>query len=435
MLYALFCFHVAESLRGTNLRFQINGRAAMAGVRLAAGVLFFALGTSTVLGQATTGGGGSSPILLPVAFKGDPGYPSKPGSPVIILPGDPGYPAQPWDPVIIFPDGPGEPIYIWPGDPNYPYNPWDPVIIWPGDPDYPTPPFQWGDPIIVFPWDPGYPLYPGDPIVVYPGDPGYPATPGDPRFPPTIVWPGDPGYPFNPSDPIIVLPGDPGYPGGPGGGNPGPGWPGYTGDPTVPGNSVQVPPGIPTPDGRNPYAGVVLASDGFLYGTTTTGGMQGHGVVFRMDTTGHNYTVLHTFHGGDGADPATDFLILDGWLYGTTRRGGDYNSGVLFRIDITGQRSAVLIGGGEAHWLYNPLHQFWFFTGSVPYDGLALGQDGCLYGATTEGGASDTQHVSRGTVFKYDINARSYKVLHNRCMFFKRAAINPEAPTPNRVCW
>lgn len=79
---------------------------------------------------------------------------------------------------------------------------------------------------------------------------------------------------------------------------------------------------------------------GNLYGTTYFGGAYDDGVVFRLDTAGHE-TILHTFTGGaDGADPAAG-LIMDkaGNLYGTAELGADtkcasdrQGCGVVFKL-------------------------------------------------------------------------------------------------------
>src|SRR5262249_19934486 len=80
-------------------------------------------------------------------------------------------------------------------------------------------------------------------------------------------------------------------------------------------------------DGAAPEAGLVRDSGGNLYGTTSSGGAFGRGVVFKLDTTGKE-TVLHRFTGGaDGANPnfGDPGLLRDaaGNLYGTTGAGGN----------------------------------------------------------------------------------------------------------------
>ena len=86
-------------------------------------------------------------------------------------------------------------------------------------------------------------------------------------------------------------------------------------------------------DGAYPYAGLVLDSGGNLYGTTYDGGTYGFGTVFKTAANGQE-TVLHSFTGTpDGANSYAG-LILDtnGNLYGTTYDGGTYGFGTVFKL-------------------------------------------------------------------------------------------------------
>jgi uncharacterized repeat protein (TIGR03803 family) len=90
-------------------------------------------------------------------------------------------------------------------------------------------------------------------------------------------------------------------------------------------------------DGRAPVAGLVRDAAGNLYGTTLWGGTgaPGYGVVYKLEP-GGNETVLYTFSGAqDGANPAAG-LIMDseGNLYGTTSAGGDptCKCGTVFKL-------------------------------------------------------------------------------------------------------
>jgi uncharacterized repeat protein (TIGR03803 family) len=94
-------------------------------------------------------------------------------------------------------------------------------------------------------------------------------------------------------------------------------------------------------DGANPLAGLVQATDGNFYGTTDTGGAytnqygQSQGTVFRI-TPGGTLTTLYSFTGGsDGAYPQAGLVQgADGNLYGTTSSGGTNNNGTIFRITL-----------------------------------------------------------------------------------------------------
>src|SRR5437762_2549856 len=76
-------------------------------------------------------------------------------------------------------------------------------------------------------------------------------------------------------------------------------------------------------DGANPVTGFTLGAKGTLFGTASSGGSSGLGVVYKVTPKGVE-TVLHGFTGGpDGATP-NGGVIEDagGALYGTTTAGG-----------------------------------------------------------------------------------------------------------------
>ena len=133
-------------------------------------------------------------------------------------------------------------------------------------------------------------------------------------------------------------------------------------------------------DAGLPWCGVIQGSDGMLYGTTMMGGLipmppdyNGMGAVYRVDTNGSNYAVLHSFTGSDGATPRAEVLqASDGWLYGTTEKGGVSDGGTVFRMRTNGSDFAVL-------------HHFTGAFGFFPQAPLVEGKDGLLYGSTPYG--------------------------------------------------
>jgi len=86
-------------------------------------------------------------------------------------------------------------------------------------------------------------------------------------------------------------------------------------------------------DGASPDSSLVFDAAGNLYGTTSGGGCDGFGVVFKLSRTssGWHETLLHTFS-GYGAYPLGS-LIMDaaGNLYGTASSGSN-NGGLVFEI-------------------------------------------------------------------------------------------------------
>jgi uncharacterized repeat protein (TIGR02543 family) len=87
-------------------------------------------------------------------------------------------------------------------------------------------------------------------------------------------------------------------------------------------------------DGANPYGGLVQASDGNLYGTTT-GNTTNTGSLFSITTAGA-LTPLVDFNGGNGGNPYGSLVQgVDGNLYGTTSAGGASAGGTVFQYSLT----------------------------------------------------------------------------------------------------
>jgi uncharacterized repeat protein (TIGR03803 family) len=140
-------------------------------------------------------------------------------------------------------------------------------------------------------------------------------------------------------------------------------------------------------DGANPQAGLILSGD-TLYGTATSGGANGNGTVFAVNTNGAGFTVLHAFIGGaDGAFPQAGLILSGNTLYGTAEYGGSGLDGTVFAVNTNGAGFTVLhdfIGGAD---------------GAYPQAGLILSGN-TLYGTTRQGGIS-----GNGTVFSLLLNA------------------------------
>lgn len=148
-------------------------------------------------------------------------------------------------------------------------------------------------------------------------------------------------------------------------------------------------------DGALPYAGLLQGHDGALYGVTGQGGSTLLGTVFRLNTDGSSYQILHTFESGKGYWPRGALMQgSDGRLYGTTYSGGPTNGGgVVFRLGTNGLD-------------YTVLHAF--PGGAQPWCQLVQASDGLIYG-TTEGAGDD----KGGTVFRLRPDGSDFAVLHN----------------------
>ncbi len=160
-------------------------------------------------------------------------------------------------------------------------------------------------------------------------------------------------------------------------------------------------------DGCQPYAGLVQARDGNLYGTTVGGGANasstGGGTVFKISPTGA-LTALHEFCAQasclDGASPWVGLVqATNGSFYGATVGGGAHGNGEVFKISATGAISTLYSFCALANCT----------DGVYPYGALIQGRDGNLYGTTSGGGAN-----GRGTVFKLTLSG-TFTTLYSFC--------------------
>lgn len=151
-----------------------------------------------------------------------------------------------------------------------------------------------------------------------------------------------------------------------------------------------------TTTGARPIGSLLLAPDGNLWGTTTEGGANGAGVVFRIATDGSGYTVAHAFAAAtdglnaDGREPRGPLTVgSDGRLYGGTTNGGPGSTGTLYSIDPStlSFRTEFVF---EERSTTNPS-----IAGGRPQFGISDAGDGFYYGGTTVGGANDS-----GTLFR-----------------------------------
>jgi uncharacterized repeat protein (TIGR03803 family) len=142
-----------------------------------------------------------------------------------------------------------------------------------------------------------------------------------------------------------------------------------------------------------PYAGLMQAVDGNLYGTTLRGGNNDKGTIFRLGLDGA-FAIIHHFDGANGENPESTLIAgADGNLYGTTLQGGSQGRGTIFRITTSGTFTSVY--SFPSLGAFNTSGLATNTTGANPRAGLLLAADGNLYGTAYQGGASGW-----GTIFR-----------------------------------
>jgi len=166
-------------------------------------------------------------------------------------------------------------------------------------------------------------------------------------------------------------------------------------------------------DGINPRSGVSFDQLGNMFGTTALGGsVYSAGMIWEIDSNG-SYIDLHNFGGmitsssglptTDGAQPSAGVVIgADGNLYGTTESGGSGLSGIAWEI-----------AGGAYHDIHDFVGTAMTSAGRIIPDGqepigdVAVDDIGNVFGTTSAGGTR-----SNGTVWKLRPDG-AYGIIHD----------------------
>jgi len=157
----------------------------------------------------------------------------------------------------------------------------------------------------------------------------------------------------------------------------------------------------PATDGGENWGSPFLSDDGYCYGMANKGGQYDDGTIFRIKKDGSDFSVIKHFNRAinDGASPSGSSFIEDerGYLYATTSLGGTNNEGTIFRIKKDGTSYQVLRSLSK------------MTDGGTPQGGLFLHSDGNLYGTTQLGTAGTS--ASGGTIFKISTDGSIFNVI------------------------
>ncbi len=127
--------------------------------------------------------------------------------------------------------------------------------------------------------------------------------------------------------------------------------------------------------GHSPEGGMILLPDGRLLGTTSSGGINQSGTIFSFSPINGAVHVEAQFGNSTAKWPSGQLLMAsDGWVYGTTSNGGLSGLGTIYRFHPNTNQLQVV-------YEFNSIA-----TGTEPTGGLCELSDGKLYGFCKSGG-------------------------------------------------
>ena len=189
-----------------------------------------------------------------------------------------------------------------------------------------------------------------------------------------------------------------------------------------------------------------LSAQHEYYGMSKEDGTPGAGTIFKTDSTGANFRILHSFNGTtEGAHPLNSLsLAPDGKFYGFASGGGTFGAGTLFQYDpiidsytvvlnlidsATGDNptSSPLIGsdgniygasyGNESRFFrYKPatgaVQNYNLFWWTEWPEGDLIEVNGNIYGTTENGGGNGASGY-QGRLYRFNISTQTFTYIHD----------------------
>jgi len=134
--------------------------------------------------------------------------------------------------------------------------------------------------------------------------------------------------------------------------------------------------------GTEPLCNLVVVGS-TLYGTASGSNVLTTGTLYKLNTDGSQFQVLHQFEQTTGTQPTGGLALVDSTLFGTTSHGGSYNAGNVYAMNTDG----------------SGYHEVFPLVDQQSGTGLTAS------GTTVFG----TQFLSTGLVFRFDSDGSGYQ--------------------------
>lgn len=199
-------------------------------------------------------------------------------------------------------------------------------------------------------------------------------------------------------------------------------------------------------------AGSLVLTNGYIYGNAMNGGSNyvngysGPGVLFRLETNGANFRVLHHFGTQTNANGATNYdgsepvgtLLLDGdSIYGATSFGGLYGDGTTYAVGLDGSNYRGLCDFLDYHRGNNPSGGVVFNSNGWLLGNCVLNGDGLLqYDGYVNPHNPGLEFTAKGvgTLYEVSPNADQYS-FNNPSQFSDLVTFQDFIPNSSDPIW
>ena len=178
------------------------------------------------------------------------------------------------------------------------------------------------------------------------------------------------------------------------------------------------------PMGSDPIS-EVTAVGSKLFGTTKFGGTAAAGTIYSVNMDGSDFQVLHSFASaaGDGRDPLAGLTAVGPTLFGTTFGGGATNSGTIFKIDTDGSDYQVVHSFGTT-----------ITDGRGPAARLTLSGNP-MYGTAEIGGSGSAPIPASMSMVRPPLRTTTTFSAHSSTSGGRNMSSNQAARTPGSALW
>lgn len=151
----------------------------------------------------------------------------------------------------------------------------------------------------------------------------------------------------------------------------------------------------------------LTASNNIIYGAISSDGDNASGYIFKIES--DTLTSLYSFTGSEGTQTYGSLFVVDGFLYGSTDMGGSLGVGVLYSLNLSNNNFTVL----SNFEMTNPQEVQPSYPEEMIYN------DNYIYGIMQSGGGAG----NFGVIYKHNLTSNLTTVIYTMDVYYPNSII------------